>query len=102
MSIIKDIKYINKLKKDTNDMTFLNNISRINKQIDINEINKNNDYEQKIQKHYQIIKKMFLNKKSNDIRYLEAKKMAYNYHLYLLNNYYKEICKTKYLEKLSN
>lgn len=101
MNIIKNIKYINKLKKETNDIKFLNEIQNLNNKIKTyntpNEI-----YEEKIDKHYQTIKKMFINKKSNDIRYLQTKKMAYEYHLYLLNNYYNEICKTKFLEKLSN
>jgi len=101
MNIIKNIKYINKLKKETNDIKFLNEIENINSKIKIyNTTNKT--YEEKINKHYQTIKKMFLNKKSNDIRYLKTKKMAYEYHIYLLNNYYNEICKTKFLEKLSN
>ena len=101
MNIIKNIKYLNKLKKETNDMKFINDIETITNKIKsyktIDET-----YEEKINKHYQTIKKMFLNKKSNDIRYLKTKKMAYEYHLYLLNNYYNEICKTKFLEKLSN
>ena len=101
MNIIKNIKYLNKLKKETNDMKFLNEIEKINNKIIIYETT-NKIYEDKINKHYQTIKKMFLNKKSNDIRYLKTKKMAYEYHLYLLNNYYNEICKTKFLEKLSN
>ena len=101
MNIIKNIKYLNKLKKETNDIKFLNEIELINNKI---KTQKTTDkiYEEKINKHYQTIKKMFLNKKSNDIRYLKTKKMAYEYHLYLLNNYYNEICKTKFLEKLSN
>ena len=75
MNIIKNIKYINKLKKETNDIKFLNEIENINSKIKIyNTTNKT--YEEKINKHYQTIKKMFLNKKSNDIRYLKTKKMA--------------------------
>ena len=101
MNIIKNIKYLNKLKKETNDMKFLNEIEIINNKIKTYEPT-DKIYEEKINKHYQTIKKMFLNKKSNDIRYLKTKKMAYEYHLYLLNNYYNEICKTKFLEKLSN
>ena len=101
MNIIKNIKYLNKLKKETNDINFLNEIEKI--KIKIETLNKTSTtYEEKINKHYQTIKKMFLNKKSNDIRYLKTKKMAYEYHLYLLNNYYNEMCKTKFLEKLSN
>ena len=101
MNIIKNIKYLNKLKKDTNDIKFLNDIENLKSKIET--LNKTNEtYEEKINKHYQTIKKMFLNKKSNDIRYLKTKKMAYEYHLYLLNNYYNEMCKTKFLEKLSN
>ena len=101
MNIIKNIKYLNKLKKETNDIKFLNDIGNLKSKIET--LNKTNEtYEKKINKHYQTIKKMFLNKKSNDIRYLKTKKMAYEYHLYLLNNYYNEICKTKHLEKLSN
>ena len=101
MNIIKNIKYLNKLKKETNDIKFLNKIETINNKIKSYEtINKT--YEEKINKHYQTIKKMFLNKKSNDIRYLKTKKMAYEYHLYLLNNYYNELCKNKSLEKLGN
>ena len=101
MNIIKNIKYLNKLKKETNDIKFLNEIEIINNKIKLQKT-KDLTYEEKINKHYQTIKKMFLNKKSNDIRYLKTKKMAYDYHLYLLNNYYNEICKTKFLEKLSN
>ncbi len=101
MNIIKNIKYLNKLKKETNDIKFLNEIENLNNKIKIYETT-DKIYEEKIQKHYQTIKKMFLNKKSNNIRYLKTKKMAYEYHLYLLNNYYNEICKTKFLEKLSN
>lgn len=101
MNIIKNIKYLNKLKKETNDMKFLNEIEIINNKIKTYKTT-DKTYEEKINKHYQTIKKMFLNKKSNDIRYLKTKKMAYEYHLYLLNNYYNEICKTKFLEKLSN
>ena len=101
MNIIKNIKYLNKLKKETNDIKFLNDIENLKSKIET--LNKTNEtYEKKINKHYQTIKKMFLNKKSNDIRYLKTKKMAYEYHLYLLNNYYNEMCKTKFLEKLSN
>ena len=101
MNIIKNIKYLNKLKKETNDIKFLNDIGNLKSKIET--LNKTNEtYEKKINKHYQTIKKMFLNKKSNDIRYLKTKKMAYEYHLYLLNNYYNEMCKTKFLEKLSN
>lgn len=101
MNIIKNIKYLNKLKKETNDMKFLNEIENINNKIkEYETIDKT--YEEKINKHYLTIKKMFLNKKNNNIRFLKTKKMAYEYHLYLLNNYYNEICKTKYLEKLSN
>jgi rubrerythrin len=101
MNIIKNIKYLNKLKKETNDINFLNEIEKIKTKIET--LNKTSTtYEEKINKHYQTIKKMFLNKKSNDIRYLKTKKMAYEYHLYLLNNYYNEMCKTKFLEKLSN
>lgn len=101
MNIIKNIKYLNKLKKETNDMKFINEIERINEKIKSYNT-EDKIYEEKINKHYQTIKKMFLNKKSNDIRYLKTKKMAYEYHLYLLNNYYNEICKTKFLEKLGN
>lgn len=101
MNIIKNIKYINKLKKQTNDMKFLNEIQNFNDKIKKYNMT-DKIYEEKINKHYQTIKKMFLNKKSNDIRYLKTKKMAYEYHLYLLNNYYNELCKTKFLEKLSN
>jgi hypothetical protein len=101
MNIIKNIKYINKLKKQTNDMEFLNEIQNFNDKIKKYNMT-DKIYEEKINKHYQTIKKMFLNKKSNDIRYLKTKKMAYEYHLYLLNNYYNELCKTKFLEKLSN
>ena len=101
MSIIKNIKYLNKLIKETNDMNFLNEIENINNKIK-NYNSTDITYEEKINKHYQTIKKMFINKKSNDIRYLQTKKMAYEYHLYLLNNYYNEVCKTKHLEKLSN
>lgn len=101
MNIIKNIKYLNKLKKETNDMKFLNEIEIINNKIKTYGPT-DKLYEEKINKHYQTIKKMFLNKKSNDIRYLKTKKMAYEYHLYLLNNYYNELCKTKFLEKLSN
>ena len=101
MNIIKNIKYINKLKKQTNDMKFLNEIQNFNDKIKKYSMT-DKIYEEKINKHYQTIKKMFLNKKSSDIRYLKAKKIAYEYHLYLLNNYYNELCKTKFLEKLSN
>ena len=101
MNIIKNVKYLNKLKKETNDIIFLNNINNIKQKINQYEYT-NMEYEKKINKHYQTIKKMFLNKKSNDLRYLKTKKMAYEYHLYLLENYYKEICKTNFLEKLSN
>ena len=101
MNIIKNIKYLNKLKKETNDIKFLNDIENLKSKIET--LNKTSEtYEEKINKHYQTIKKMFLNKKSNDIRYLKTKKMAYEYHLYLLNSYYNEMCKTKFLEKLSN
>ena len=102
MNIIKIIKYINKLKKETNDIEFLNKVDKLKNKIEIYNIKDNKIYEEKIQKHYQTIKKMFLNKKSNDIRFLKTKKMAYEYHLYLLNNYYNELCKTKFLEKLRN
>lgn len=101
MNPIEKIKYLNELKKETNDTKFINKVNRIKNQIEIYNPQKE-DYEKKIQQHYQIIQKMFLNKKSNDIRYLETKKMAYNYHLYLLENYYNEIQKTLFLEKLSN
>ena len=102
MNIIKNIKYLNFLKKETNDEKFINKINNIKTKIEINNTEKDKNYEEKIEKHYQIIKKMFLNKKSNDIRYLQTKKMAYNYHLYLLENYYKKTCKTKFLQKLGN
>ena len=101
MNIIKNVKYINKLKKETNDVEFINKINNIKQKIKkYKYIYK--ELEEKINKHYQIIKKMFLNKKSNDKRYLKTKKMAYDYHLYLLEKYYNETCKTKFLEKLSN
>ena len=101
MNIIKNIKYLNKLKKETNDIKFLNDIENLKSKIET--LNKTSEtYEEKINKHYQTIKKLFLNKKNNDIRYLKTKKMAYEYHLYLLNSYYNEMCKTKFLEKLSN
>lgn len=102
MNIIKNLKYLNILKKETNDEKFINKIKNIKTKIEISNIEKDKNYEEKIEKHYQIIKKMFLNKKSNNIRYLQTKKMAYNYHLYLLENYYKKTCKTKYLQKLGN
>lgn len=102
MNIIKNLKYINILKKETNDEKFINKINNIKTKIEINNIENDKYYEEKIEKHYEIIKKMFLNKKSNNIRYLQTKKMAYNYHLYLLENYYKKTCKTKYLQKLGN
>ena len=101
MNIIKNIKYLSKLKKETNDMKFINDIEILTNKIKTYETI-DETYEEKINKHYQTIKKMFLNKKSNDIRYLKTKKMAYEYHLYLLKNYYNEICKTKFLEKLGN
>lgn len=102
MNIIKNIKNINKIKKETNDRKFINDINEIKKQIHINKMETDKEYEEKIEKHYKIIKKMFLNKKSNNIRYLQTKKMAYNYHLYLLENYYKKTCKEKFLQKLGN
>lgn len=102
MSIVKNIKYLNKLKKETNDIEFINNINTIKEKINKYNEYSNEQYEQKIEKHYKTIKKMFINKKSNDIRYLQTKKMAYEYHLYLLENYYNEICKNKFLEKLGN
>jgi hypothetical protein len=102
MNIIKNIKYITELKRETNDDKFLKKINMIKTKIEINEINIDKEYQEKIEKHYQIIKKMFLNKKSNNIRYLQTKKMAYNYHLYLLENYYNKTCKTKFLQKLGN
>ena len=102
MNIIKNLKYLNILKKETNDEKFLNKIKSIKIKIENNSIEKDKNYEEKIRKHYQIIKKMFLNKKSNNIRYLQTKRMAYNYHLYLLENYYKQVCKNKYLQELRN
>ena len=102
MNIIKNIKYVNILKKETNDEKFINKIKDIKTKIELNKIEKDQTYEEKIEKHYKIIKKMFLNKKSNNIRYLQTKKMAYNYHLYLLENYYKKTCKEKFLQKLGN
>lgn len=102
MNIIKNIKELNNLKKETNDSNFLDKTEEIKNKIKNNKIEKDKEYEEKIEKHYKIIKKMFLNKKSNNIRYLKTKKMAYNYHLYLLENYYKKICKEKFLQKLGN
>lgn len=102
MNIIKNIKELNNLKKETNDSKFLDKTEEIKNKIKNNKIEKDKEYEEKIEKHYKIIKKMFLNKKSNNIRYLKTKKMAYNYHLYLLENYYKKICKEKFLQKLGN
>lgn len=102
MKIIKNLKYLNILKKETNDEKFINRINSIKNKIENISIEKDKIYEEKIEKHYQIIKKMFLNKKSNNIRYLQTKKMAYNYHLYLLENYYNETCKNKFLQKLGN
>ncbi len=102
MNIIKNMKYLNKLKKETNDINFINKVNKIQNKIEIYSHEKDKEYEEKIEKHYMTIKKMFLNKKSNDIRYLQTKKMAYNYHLYLLENYYKKICKNYFLEKLGN
>ena len=102
MNIIKNIKNINKLKKETNDSKFINKIEEIKDKINKNKIEKDKEYEEKIERHYRIIKKMFLNKKSNNIRYLQTKKMAYNYHLYLLENYYNKTCKEKFLQKLGN
>ncbi len=102
MNIVKNIKYLNKLKKETNDIKFITKVNKIKNKIEIYSDEENKKYEEKINKHYQIIKKMFFYKKSNNIRYLQTKKMAYDYHLYLLEKYYNEIQKTKHLEKLSN
>ena len=66
MNIIKNIKDLNKLKKETNDINFLNNINNIKQKINQYDY-KNEELEEKINKHYQTLKKMFLNKKSNMI-----------------------------------
>lgn len=99
LNTIKKLKYKKILKKETNDNLFLKKVNNLLQKIS----NCNKEItDEKINKHFNKIKNMFLNKSSNDITYLETKKMAYNYHLYLLEEYYNKIYSTLFLEKSSN
>lgn len=103
MKLINKIKKnlkIKKLKKETNDFTFINQVKILK-----NNIGKYNQtitkYETKIEEHYNKIKEMFLNKNTNTEKELETKKMAFNYHLYLLKKYCEELYQNSLTEKLS-
>ena len=96
---IRRFKYLKILNRETNDNVFMNNVNDLLQQI--SKYNKDIT-DEKITSHYDKIKRLFLNKSSNDITYLETKKMAYNYHLYLLNDYYNKIRSSLFFEKSSN
>lgn len=99
LNSIRRVKYLKILKRETNDSEFMCNVNDLLQQIS----KCNADItDEKITSHYDKIKRVFLNKSSSDITYLETKKMAYNYHLYLLNDYYNKICSSLFLEKSSN
>ena len=99
LSSIRKVKYMKNLKRETNDNVFICNVNNLLQQI--SKCNKDVT-DEKITSHYDKIKQLFLNKSSSDITYLETKKMAYNYHLYLLNDYYNKTCSSLFFEKSSN
>lgn len=96
---LKKLKYIKDLKKETNDGLFIKKVNELLQKISKcnEEINDN-----KITNHFEKIKNKFLNKTSNDITYLETKKMVFNYHLYLLEEYYNKIYNNLFFQKSSN
>lgn len=98
---IRKNKYLRMLLKETNDNIFMDDVNALNDKISPY-TDEDIAYYDKIKKHYSEIKNAFFNKKSNDLTYLEAKKIAYNYHLYLLKDYYNKICERLFFEKLSN
>lgn len=98
---IRKNKYLRALLKETNDSSFMDDVNALTNKISLY-CNENDAYYDKIKKHYSEIENAFFNKKSNDLTYLEAKKIAYNYHLYLLKNYYNKISERLFFEKLSN
>jgi len=101
---IKKLKKIKKLQEETNDFKFINQVNilktKIAKQTKNCNIN-TTKYENKIKEHFKKLETTFINKNINDEKYLETKKMAYNYHLYLLKSYYNELYKNLFIEKLS-
>ncbi len=101
VNLIKKNRHLRLLLKETNDISFMNDVNLMNDKIaqygDSNDV-----YYGKIKKHYSKIKNAFFGKKCTDLPYLEAKKIAYNYHLYLLHDYYNKICERLFFEKLSN
>lgn len=98
---IRKNKYLRMLLKETNDSNFMDDVNALNNKISLY-CNESDAYYDKIKKHYSEVKNAFFNKDSNDLTYLEAKKIAYNYHLYLLKDYYNKICERLFFEKLSN
>lgn len=98
---IRKSKYLRMLLKETNDSNFISDVNALNNKISPYS-NQDVVYYDKIKKHYSEIINAFFDKDSNDLTYLEAKKIAYDYHLYLLKDYYNKICERLFFEKLSN
>ncbi|MBP3920097.1 MAG: hypothetical protein J6D28_00865 [Bacilli bacterium] len=93
--MFKKLKYLKKLKKETNDKNFIKKRNKI-----IQEIAKiNKEPEEKIKRHYTQLEKKYLQKKTNNIKFLQEKKIVFNYHLYLLNKYYNNIYKDLFTKK---
>ena len=99
--LIKKNRNLRLLLKETNDVSFMNDVNDMNDKI-LKYGDSNDVYYSKIKKHYLKIKNAFFGKKCTDLSYLEAKKIAYNYHLYLLRDYYNKISERLFFEKLSN
>lgn len=107
MGLIKrfnKIRYINSLKKETSDVKFLKKVVDLTIKIENYKNTQNvfhTEYDKKIEKHYSEIERLFLDSKNNDIKHLETKKTAFNYHLYLLQTYYNKLYEDSFCEKLS-
>ena len=80
-----------------------------NKEIPLGNVNSNgestdfkinlSEYDEKIEKHYNEIERLFLDSKNSDIKHLETKKTAFNYHLYLLETYYNKLYEASFCDE---
>ena len=105
MGLIKKfnrLRYLHCLKKDTIDVRFLKRVIDLNVLIENCNINQDvvqTEYDEKIEKHYNEIERLFLDSKNSDIKHLETKKTAFNYHLYLLETYYNKLYEASFCDE---
>lgn len=90
MNNIKKIIYKKKLSKSIEDELFIKKVNNYYNKINIIKNNENDNlyYNRKIKEHYKVLRNKYLYKNDNTISFMQKKKIAFNYHLYLLQKYY--------------